>query len=41
VDQGHQDRVYLETEPDYVPLRELPEFQALVDREREAATDPL
>jgi tetratricopeptide (TPR) repeat protein len=39
VDQGHRDRVYLETEPDFVPLRELPEFQALVDREREAAKD--
>jgi tetratricopeptide (TPR) repeat protein len=28
--QGHQDKVYLRTEPDFQPLRDLPEFQQLV-----------
>ena len=36
---GHQDPVYLKTEPDFAPLRDLPEFQALVAREIEAAAN--
>ncbi len=37
VKQGHEDPVYLKTEPDYTPRRLLPEFQSLLTAEAPAA----